>query len=417
MAEHRKGRVVLVETATATTPSHHRCIGQLLVDGGFINQRQLDEALEARSHSGKRIGEILEEKRAISDVDTRAILQLQKRLDKAGVELGADGSLPAQLQLSLGQLLVGNGEISEAQLDKALASHQRHRARLGEILVAQKSISAERLQFWLGMQRKLVAAATTAVLLAGFATASMSMVDKQTAAGFEPPQPSFEYIDGPADDDSSLGMTGDIPDSLGLSDFQKSQVERLAPTALENAERFDLSPELVMAVIHTESSFNEQATSGSAAIGLMQVVPSTGGVEATLHDDGPSKTPSSESLLDPEFNIEVGSAYLSRLSTHYLGFIENLEVRTMASLAAYNWGPTRVRAMLREHGEQPASVEEFKQMIHEYAPLETQNYIERVEQRMPLYASYLNPSTGDVEATQYASVDEYQADDAEATTA
>ena len=50
--------------ATRVAPSCHRSIGQLLIDGGFIDHTQLGEALTAKSGSSKRLGEILEDRRA-----------------------------------------------------------------------------------------------------------------------------------------------------------------------------------------------------------------------------------------------------------------------------------------------------------------------------------------------------------------
>ena len=42
------------------------------------------------------------------------------------------------------------------------------------------------------------------------------------------------------------------------------------------AEKYDLPVSLVMGVIHTESSFNENAVSPAGAMGLMQIMPDTG---------------------------------------------------------------------------------------------------------------------------------------------
>ena len=197
----------------------------------------------------------------------------------------------------------------------------------------------------------------------------------------------------------NLVDTDALPDSLGLSEFQKQQVERFTPTTLEAAKRFELSAELVMAMIHTESSFNHEAKSNRAAVGLMQVVPSTGGVEATRHVNGPTQLPSKDSLMDPDFNIEVGTAYLSFLNSHYLGFVENPEVHTLASVAAYNWGQLAYGQMFRTHGE-PTNVDDFKQMLAQHAPDETRNYIDRIEKRMPSLCSLFLRGE---EATQLAS--------------
>ena len=57
----------------------------------------------AKSGSSKRLGEILEDRRAISAIDTQAVLRLQKQLDARDVALNECGTLPEELQLTLGQ--------------------------------------------------------------------------------------------------------------------------------------------------------------------------------------------------------------------------------------------------------------------------------------------------------------------------
>ncbi|MBT4522715.1 MAG: transglycosylase SLT domain-containing protein [Halieaceae bacterium] len=383
--------------AAGVVPPHHRSIGQLLVSGGFINQTQLSDALEERSGSKKRLGEILEDRSVINTVDTRAILRLQRQLDAHCVALSDDGTLPEQLQLTLGQLLVDHGEITPLQLDSALATHQRNHTRLGATLVSQKSLTQSKLDFWLRLQRKLVAAAAAAVLVTGFASAAAA----DTTQDNQHDNVQIEYVadfnpEAAVDPDlqqQTANNTAMLPDSLGLSNFQKRQVERYTATAIKSARRFELTAELVMAMIHTESAFHHDARSNRAAVGLMQVVPSTGGVEAVRHVKGPTQVPSTDALLDPHFNIEVGTAYLAFLNSHHLEFVKHPEVRMLASVAAYNWGPTRLRQMFRTHGE-PQSVEAFKQQIALHAPAETRNYIDRVEQRRSLYATYF--ATGEL---------------------
>lgn len=91
---------------------------------------------------------------------------------------------------------------------------------------------------------------------------------------------------------------------------------------------FGLSPRFVSAVIWTESKFRPQATSHKGARGLMQIMPETGAyLAAQLKVDY-----SPEALYDPEYNVRLGTYYLSRLLKR---FDKSL------ALAAYNAGETR----------------------------------------------------------------------------
>ncbi len=114
---------------------------------------------------------------------------------------------------------------------------------------------------------------------------------------------------------------------------------RLVDRINRAAERNDLEPSLVLAVIRTESTFQPDAVSPKGAIGLMQLLPSTAEVlaaELGLEWDGEHQ------LLEPDLNIELGTYYLRKLADHYRGDMD-------LALEAYNRGPTRL-ARLRAGG-------------------------------------------------------------------
>lgn len=116
----------------------------------------------------------------------------------------------------------------------------------------------------------------------------------------------------------------------------------LAQTIIAEAERHDLDPTLVMAVIHVESRGYHLAVSQVGARGLMQLMPGTG-EELARKLDLPWRGPNS--LFDPVLNVKLGTAYLRQLTDRY----ESVPT----ALAAYNWGPGRIDRQLRTGDELP----------------------------------------------------------------
>lgn len=92
-----------------------------------------------------------------------------------------------------------------------------------------------------------------------------------------------------------------------------------------------LMPEMILAVILTESSFRDDVVSNKGAIGLMQLLPSTA---VSLTDDLKIKWRGDETLYDSHHNIRLGAYYLRKM-------MEAFDDMNTA-LIAYNAGPTRV---------------------------------------------------------------------------
>jgi soluble lytic murein transglycosylase-like protein len=115
-------------------------------------------------------------------------------------------------------------------------------------------------------------------------------------------------------------------------------IERAAETA-------GLDPDLVRAVVKTESNFNAQAVSTAGAMGLMQLMP------GTARDLG-VKDP-----FDPVENVFGGAKYLGDMLKRYAGDLNK-------ALAAYNWGPGNLDRNLASGSG--------------FMPEETRNYISRV---------------------------------------
>jgi len=101
-----------------------------------------------------------------------------------------------------------------------------------------------------------------------------------------------------------------------------------------SAERYGHSPALILGLVREESGFTPAIESWAGAVGLMQIMPSTGADVASrmkLED---------WDLEDPGSNLEMGSWYLKWLK----GYVGGL----MPSILAYNGGPGRIRSYLKD---------------------------------------------------------------------
>lgn len=108
------------------------------------------------------------------------------------------------------------------------------------------------------------------------------------------------------------------------------------------AKKYNISENLVYAIIKTESNFNQYAVSNAGAFGLMQIVPTSGGKDAYKFVKGSNTAPSKSYLFNAQNNIELGVAYIHILDTRYLVGINNPISREYCVISAYNTGSGNV---------------------------------------------------------------------------
>ncbi len=139
----------------------------------------------------------------------------------------------------------------------------------------------------------------------------------------------------------------------------------------ETAQRYNIDPYLILAVIREESRFFSEATSFSGAMGLMQLMPSTG-----LSLLPGSKKTKNANFYDEMLNISLGTKYISRL----------LKNNTLTiTIAGYNGGPSRVRRLLKKIKKQVNLIDE--EHFVELIPIdETKNYVKKV---LSAYYNYI----------------------------
>jgi Transglycosylase SLT domain len=149
-----------------------------------------------------------------------------------------------------------------------------------------------------------------------------------------------------------LGEASFLGPSHPAMNIDRDGVETLVREA---AERHNVDPALIRAVIETESNWNPNALSRKGAMGLMQLIPTTA-QRFGVND-----------AFSPKQNVDAGVHYLKTLLERYNG---NLDL----ALAAYNAGEGAVD---RAHG-----VPSFR---------ETRSYVQKVQD------AYFRPGSGRLE--------------------
>jgi soluble lytic murein transglycosylase len=132
---------------------------------------------------------------------------------------------------------------------------------------------------------------------------------------------------------------------------------------------------LLLSVMRQESAFDPAAVSSAGARGLMQLMPAT--AKSVAKRNGISYQPD---LLtqDPDYNVRLGSAYLSSLLSDYGGSY-------VLALAAYNAGPSRVRQWIADHGDPRNPKVDAVDWVERISFSETRNYVQRIMETLAIY--------------------------------
>ena len=152
-----------------------------------------------------------------------------------------------------------------------------------------------------------------------------------------------------ADDPAVAGVLAHLRRHQARTGLTDAEIEQLASTVVTEARRYRFDPALVLAVIHVESRYDTYAVSPKDALGLMQLLPSTG---AWLAPTAGVEWRGPQTLFDPIANVRLGVAYLRQLTDRYGS------VRT--ALVAYNWGPGRIDAFVAAGDPLPS---EYSQLV------------------------------------------------------
>jgi soluble lytic murein transglycosylase len=167
----------------------------------------------------------------------------------------------------------------------------------------------------------------------------------------------------------SLAIANQLPSSQSdrnLYRFPLAYWEMIQQKAHER----ELDPYLVLALIRQESLFDPQARSPAAALGLMQLLPSTASRVAKQIGVSP---PSNEQLFQPEINLVLGTRYLKDLLQRYSD-------DWFKAIAAYNAGEAAV-----DRWEKEIRTDDAEEFVERIPYLETRGYVKLVMRNHRIY--------------------------------
>ena len=177
------------------------------------------------------------------------------------------------------------------------------------------------------------------------------------------------------------------------------RASRMLPLAKAYAAQVGLSPALVMAIIHTESSFNPLARSPIPAFGLMQIVPTSAGRDITEYMHGEQQLLSADYLYDPDQNVQAGTIYLHLLNNRYFKDVRDPESRLYLAIAAYNTGPGNVSKAIANSNKladanrvanRMSAQQIYDRLMANLPATETKNYLRKVTSRQKHYQEEFN---------------------------
>ena len=142
------------------------------------------------------------------------------------------------------------------------------------------------------------------------------------------------------------------------------------------AQKYDLDPLLVRALIYEESRFNPARVGNAGEIGLMQIMPSLAAADWAKANK--RKRPMREMLFSPELNLDIGCWYLRDSLNKFKDYDHALEL----ALARYNAGLSRARRWTPAEKKAP--------VLDNITIPSTRKYVSNIMERSARYQSEKN---------------------------
>lgn len=186
---------------------------------------------------------------------------------------------------------------------------------------------------------------------------------------------------------------------IELKNFRLKRAEKYLNVVETYANEWQLDPLIVLAIIETESSFNPLAQSYIPAYGLMQIVPSTAGLDVNKLVFGVNAKPSPQKLFNSKDNVKFGSAYVHLLMTRYLKEVEHPTSRLYCAIAAYNTGIGNLsKAFNQGKRGRLAAIKKINQLTPEQVykviktktHTETQRYLDKVLNSQSYFSQHMS---------------------------
>lgn len=161
----------------------------------------------------------------------------------------------------------------------------------------------------------------------------------------------------------------DIPIKILKTIYPKTYKEEV----IKYSKEYNVDDNLIFAIIKAESNFNKNAVSNKGAKGLMQLMENTAKDVAVKIQSDVKQDEISQNLLDDDFNIQLGTKYISILIEKY----QNIEI----ALTAYNAGSGTVdnwieKGILNKDGSN----------IEKIPYKETNNYVRKILRDYKIYS-------------------------------
>ncbi len=164
---------------------------------------------------------------------------------------------------------------------------------------------------------------------------------------------------------------GAARDKIDLIEYGYPVPPYAYPTAPEQA--------LILAITRQESNFNPAAVSFAGARGLMQLMPDTANGLAKAQKIAYARA---KLVTDPLYNLKLGSGYLASL-------VNGFDGSYILAAAAYNAGPSRARAWVRQFGSPQDPQVDAIDWVEMIPFNETRDYVQRIMESVMTYRSVL----------------------------
>lgn len=166
---------------------------------------------------------------------------------------------------------------------------------------------------------------------------------------------------------SVLGISGYITVKTALKQYYPMKYE---DTVLALSDKYNIEPDILFALIHTESKFNEKVVSSKGAVGLMQITPETLKWAVKKENNGDDVTEAD--LIVPETNIKYGTLILS----YHIKEFGDLKT----ALCAYNAGRSNVKKWLADK-----RYSKDGKKIDDIPYKETKRYVDKIMKAKEIY--------------------------------